>query len=241
MKIIDAFWEKRNLKVDCKEIVFENVDQIADLQQNELILTSTEYVVVKVPVGRFDVNSYLENLGFNYIEGSINFQLNLSQAQLMPLQERLNKVVSYQVMDENDREGLFTEIDNGLFATDRIILDPFFSKEQAFNRYKNWIVDEIERGSEAFKIVYKGDSIGFFTFKNMGRDIFYPFLAGLYKKYETSGLGFTTLRKPIEEALKRDGKMISTYASTNNMPVIRAHSQQGFSINELHNVFIKHN
>ena len=149
--------------------------------------------------------------------------------------------MEYREMESKDLTGLYTEIHNGLFGTDRIILDPYFTKEQAAQRYCNWIADELERGSQAYKITYKTDTIGFFTFKQIDEGVFYPFLAGLYKKFESLGMGFTTLRKPIDESIARGGKMISTYASTNNLPVVRSHTQQGFLLNNLQYVFVKHN
>src|SRR3989339_418521 len=106
MRVVDAIWEKRNLGVDCKEIVIEDSDFITVVKKKELLLLNTPYVVVKVPVNRFDINTYLSNLGFTYIEGSINFQLRLFEAKLLPLQERLNKVVEYREMESKDLTGL---------------------------------------------------------------------------------------------------------------------------------------
>ncbi len=241
MKIIEATWEKQNLGVECKEVVFDLSDSLLELKNIEKLLLSTEYAVVKIPINRFDANTYLNQLGFSFIEGSINFQLKLSEARLLPLQERLNKAVSYSTMDALDLELLYREIKGGMFTTDRILLDNAFTNNQASQRYCNWIAEEVKRQTQVFKIVYKTDTIGFFTFKSISDGVFYPFLAGLYKKFENSGMGFATLRKPIDEAIKRGGAMISTYASTNNLPVIRAHTQQGFQINGIQYVFVKHN
>lgn len=240
MKIIDAFWEKRNLGVDCKEIVISETDAISEVEQVAALVGSVDYLVVKVPVGRFDVNSYLASLGFTFVEASINLRLQMKDAVLSPLQQRLNTVIGYEEMNNADLDQLFLEIDKGLFATDRILLDPVFSSAQAANRYVNWIKDELSRKSQAYKIVYKGDSIGFFTFKMLEDGVYYPFLAGMYSKYSNSGLGFATLRKPTEEVIRREGKMISTYVSSNNNAVIRTHLRLGFTVHEMSYVYIKH-
>lgn len=241
MKVVDAFWEKRNLGVECKEIVIETNDSVSVIDEINELVNTTEYVVLKVPINRFDICSLMPKLGFAFIEGSINFELPLKQALLMPLQQRLNTAVTYAEMQANDLNELYTEIKGGLFGTDRILLDPFFTPEMAAIRYVNWITDELNRDTQVYKILYKKDTIGFFTFKESAKGVYYPFLAGLYKSYASSGLGFTTLRKPIDEALKRGGNLISTFASTNNLPVVRAHTQQGFSIKQIHYVFVKHN
>lgn len=241
MKIIDAFWEKRNLGVDCIEITIEKHDILSLFEEICNQLNTIDYVVVKVPIARIDINEYLTKQGFIFVEGSVNFQLDIKDAILSTLQQRLNASISYSEMDENDLAQLYAEIENGIFKTDRILLDSFFTEIQAATRYINWIKDELERTTQAYKIVYKGDAIGFFTFKEVSENTYYPFLAGLYNKYANSGLGFTTLRKPIEEVIRRNGKLISTYASTNNPFVVRAHIQQGFTIGDTQYVYIKHN
>ncbi|MGA2405357.1 MAG: hypothetical protein ABSF81_01225 [Bacteroidales bacterium] len=241
MRIIDAFWEKRNLGVNCKEIIIENNDTLISFSNIIGTIESTEYVVFKVPTGRFDFYEMLSKHGFVFIEGSINFKLNLKDAFLSPLQQRLNATISYSEMGQNDLEKLFGEIKNGIFATDRILLDNHFSKEQAANRYINWISDDLKRTAQVYKIIYKQNTIGFFTFKQTEEGIYYPFLVGLYKHYSSSGLGFTTLRKPIDEAIKRNGREISTYASTNNTIVVRSHIQQGFSMHDIQYIFVRHN
>ena len=241
MKLIDAFWEKRNLGVNCMEVSLNKDDQVSQLEEISDLLDTSEYIVLKVPVARFDINEYLSRRGFVFIEGNLNFMLNIKDAVLTPLQQRLNNVIEYTEMNDYDLSQLYVEIEKGLFKTDRIILDSNFTEKQATLRYINWIKDEIAKTTQAYKIIYKKDTIGFFTFKEMPENVYYPFLAGLYEKYSNSGLGFTTLRKPIEETIKRNGKIISTYASTNNTYVIRAHIQQGFYINNMNYVYVKHN
>ena len=68
----------------------------------EQLLNTTEYLVLKVPVNLFDICTELPAMGFSFIEGSINFELRLKNAVLSPLQERLNKTVTYAKMDISD-------------------------------------------------------------------------------------------------------------------------------------------
>jgi hypothetical protein len=240
MKIIDAYWEKRNLGIDCKEIVFEDSDDVSSINKLHDIFENSGYIVAKLPVGRFDLYGKLTEAGFVYIESSINFRINLKDAILTSLQERLNKSITYAKMNERDVAILFKELEKGLFSTDRIYMDPHFSKDKAANRYKNWISDELTCSTELYKILYKQETIGFFTFKELSNGVYYPFLAGLYNVCSNSGLGFAVIRKPIEEALNRKGTHLSTYVSTNNLPIVRTHLQQGFTLCGIKNVFIKH-
>ena len=58
---------------------------------------------------------------------------------------------------------------------------------------------------------------------------------------EKVGLGFSVLAKPIEDVMKRGGRYISTYVSSNNLPIVKLHTQLGFLPNKIYNVFVKHN
>ena len=67
------FGEKRDLGVNCKEIVIEDGDILAAFLNISGTIEDADYVVVKVPVGRVSFHEALSKLGFIYIEGSINF------------------------------------------------------------------------------------------------------------------------------------------------------------------------
>lgn len=240
MEIIDAFWEKRNLGVDCIEITIEKHDTLSQLNEMCDQINTIDYVVVKVPVARIDINEYLTKQGFIFVEGSVKFQLDIKDARLSTLQQRLNASISYSEMDENDLAQLYAEIENGLFKTDRILLDKYFTEKQAATRHINWIKDELARTTQAYKIVYKGDAIGFFTFKEVDDGIYYPFLAGMYERYANSGLGFNISSKPIEEVICRNGRRILTYVSTNNPKIIRSLIDLGYSISDIKYIYFKH-
>lgn len=239
MKIIDAVWEKRNLGVNTLEIVIERDDTIDEIKK-KLDTIHEEYMVIKVPAERTDVMLLLPQFGFSFIECTIKVTHNLKNLNLTGIQKRLVDAVSYELMNEDDIEQLFDEIKKGLFYTDRIYLDPYFTKEQAANRYIGWIKDEISRGTDLYKYIYKDKTFGFFTFKDLGNDEYYPFLAGVYSDHINTGLGFAFNYKPLMEAIRRNGKLISTYISTNNLNTIRMHNVMGFSFDEVSYVYIKH-
>jgi hypothetical protein len=239
MKVIDAYWEKRNLDVDCVEIIIEKTDTIEDLRIINQI-ANNKYVVVKVPSVNFEVNNYLSELGFVFIECSLNLEINIKNLVLSDLQKRINNDISYCEMEISDLDELYNEIKKGLFKTDRVNLDSKFNKEQSSIRYINWIKDELDRKSKIYKVKYKNEIIGFFSLKSISEEIYYPFLAGLYSKFSNSGLGFTLLTKPIEEIASKHGKKIITFVSSNNLPILRNHLDLGFKISELCYVFVKH-
>ena len=67
----------------------------------------------------------------------------IGELQLTPMQEKLISCSDCVTMTEDDYERLFSEVRNNMFDTGRVYLDPYFTKEQANNRYVGWIKDEI--------------------------------------------------------------------------------------------------
>ncbi|NME82785.1 hypothetical protein [Clostridium sp. SM-530-WT-3G] len=240
MKIIDAFWEKRNIGVDTIEIIIEEKDTIDDIEET-LRKIDSQYIVVKVPAGKIDAMFLLNKLGYNFIECIIRVTHDLENIELKGIPKRLSDNVSYSLMNEKDYSVLFDEINKGMFTTDRIYLDPSFTIEQASKRYIGWIKDELSKGAEAFKLVYKEKHVGFFMLKEIEKDTYYPFLAGIYNDYRNTGLGYIFNYKPLCEVVKKGGKMVSTYISTNNSNTVRMHSILGFQFNETNYVYIYHN
>lgn len=240
MKIIHAHWEKRNLGVATVEVEIDRNDTIEEIA-SALRNLDGEYFVVKIPAGKMDAMFLVSSMGFDFVESSIHVTHDLKNIELKDIQKRLIDSVNYAPMNSDDVEELFIEIRNGMFESDRIYLDPYFSFDQAAMRYIGWIKDELEKDTELFKLTYKDDMIGFFTFKSIGDGIYYPFLAGIYKKFRKSGLGISIAYKPLCEAVKRNGKMISTQISTNNSSTVKVHSIMGFEFREINYVYIRHN
>lgn len=240
MKIIDAVWEKRNLGVTCFEVAIETTDTVADVK-HRLPQLAAQYVVIKVPAGRSDIMFCLSELGYAFIEGSIHITKIVKNFELSGIQKRLGDSVGHALMDEGDMQVLQNEIRKGMHDTDRIYLDPYFTKKQAGDRYIGWIQDEVARGSGVYKMIYKGQSIGYFTMKDLGDGVYYPFLAGMYESHRNSGLGLNITYKPICEIAARGGKSISSYISTNNDKAVRIHVSMGFSFDQITYVYVKHN
>lgn len=243
MKIVDASWEERNLGVTCYEVTIDKEDSSQQIRNELARLTAVQYLVIKVDAPHIDAHFILTELGFTFVEANINMFLDVRNYKLSSLEQRLNSQIHFsKLTTKEELERLDTELDKGLFRTDRIYLDPHFTKEQAANRYKYWIKDEMSRGSELFEITYKEQAIGFFTQKQQDEKTYYPFLAGLYTNNQDKlGLGFAALTKPIENVIERGGKFISTYVSSNNLSVVKLHAHLGFLPNKIYNVFVKHN
>lgn len=240
MRVTDAFWEKRNLGVSTVEIAIDATDSVESIR-NILDEVKAQYIVLKIPAGQVDKMWTVEDLGFHFMETVVHVTKNLNDIEMPPLIKRIEAGVSCALMIEEEMEILFEKIREGIFLTDRIYLDPHFTEKQAAERYVNWIKDEVERGTELYKYVYKEQTVGFFALKQIEKDVYYPFLAGIYPEYKNSSLGAVFNYKPMIEAKKRGGKQISTYISTNNPNAVRMHAICGFQFNEISYVYVKHN
>ncbi len=239
MKIIDAFWEKRNLGVSAAEAEAEPSDTVKTFL-SALERIDACYQVVKIPAGMMELMWAAEDQGFRYIETSVHVTHDLKNINLPSLMERLDKSIQYEPILDAEMENMFENIRKGMFCTDRVSLDPHFEGGQAADRYIGWIKDELGRGSELFKYIYRGMSVGFFALKQVEAGVYYPFLAGIYPEYQKNVFGAVYLYKPLLEAKKRNGRMVSTYISTNNSSAVRMHVQCGFQFREITYVYVRH-
>ena len=239
MIIINASWERRNLDVACIEVTLEASDTAADVQ-DALARVEADYLVVKVPAGRSDLMFRLSEMGCNFVEAAIHVTRKVDDLELFGIQKRLADSVSYAPMRETDLRVLWDEIREGMYDTDRVSLDPHFTREQASNRYIFWIQDEMARGADVYRLIYKAESIGYFTMKDLGDGVYYPFLAGMYRNHRTSGLGFNIAYKPLCEIAARGGTLDSTFISTNNDSAVRLHASLGFRFEEITYVYTRH-
>ena len=132
------------------------------------------------------------------------------------------------------------QIRGGMFKTDRVILDPFFTPEQAANRYVMWMNDELERGSQLFSYKYKEQPVGFSCMKNIREGVYYPVLGGVYITDKPLPIGSAIVYKQLEIAQSLGGKELYTFISSNNLAVVKTYSQLGYTFEDIKYVFVKH-
>ena len=239
MKIIDAYWEKRNLGLACIEITVEEEDDVQNLRQ-AIMENHAEYMVIKIPECRVELHQELVKQEFYFVESLISLEKQIRLPVLSEKQNRMLPELSYQMDEESGRERVIAQINLGLFNTDRISVDPFFSSKDANNRYVGMLSDELERGGELMEYLWKGQPIGFTCFRKINDDEYYQSLSGIYFDFRGRGLGFLPSFFPIVEMQKRNVKRVITAISTNNMPSLRVHVRDGFVPTSISNIFVKH-
>lgn len=231
MKIIDATWEKRNLGVTCYEIEFSDKDKISDIESNRDKFFERQYVVFKVPNTRADISAYVQSQGAKFIEAQLTLTRNLRNWKVPESLKDIFDNVSYAPMNDDDIEFMFNEIRKGIFKTDRVYLDPHFNHEKAAQRYINWSTDMIKRGHIPCKVMYRGETVGFFN----------DTLSGVYSKFIGSGMGLFVQYACIDVVRYVGQTKAYAVVSSNNPSVINLRIKLNCQIKNINHVFVIHN
>ncbi|MBR1741595.1 MAG: hypothetical protein IJ733_06940 [Lachnospiraceae bacterium] len=219
MRIIDAEWEKRNLGVTCYECVVEKPDKLEEVSETIPRLNERDYIVVRIPSVRTDVMPHFQKSGYSFMEAAILLENRLSERTFPKKMGKILEKITWEQMNSEDLKLLYNEIRKGIFKTDRIVLDPFFSKDQAAHRYECWTKDLVKGGDIPYKVAYQGKVVGFFLNKEVKQGVFDGLLAGTYSEYEGSGMGVCIQFAGLEYAREKNGKKYIGHVSANNPAV----------------------
>lgn len=239
METIDAHWEMRNLGVRAVELTFGLGETLSKDSALEDILLPYEYAVAKVPAGNTQISACMQNLGFSFMECSICFKHALDRIGNEQT-KRLSARVNHSLAVGEEVDYILQRVSEGLFDTDRIYLDPYFTHAQAAQRYVFWLKDEISRGAELYNVSFDGEKVGFFAHKESSPGVSYPFLIGLYPEFRGHHLGGSLIVESLLESKNQGCTSSATIVSSNNVPVIKCHEAVGSGIANIYYVFIKH-
>lgn len=241
MQITDAVWEQRNLGVSCYEIKIEHQDTLEDVSRKYDELTEKQYMVVRIPSDCHWAVGFFQDRGYRFIEAALTIT---HKFDLIPELRKTKKIFSrcsYSEMTEKDISQLYDEIDKGIFKTDRIYLDPYFKKELAAQRYKNWIGDLISKGGYLYKATLDDEAIGFFSSTQIQPGVIVGALGGVYSAFEGTGYGVCVQYAAHIFSMDHNIKKASCKVSGNNIGIIEADLMLGDKISGVEYVFIKHN
>ena len=241
MRIIDAFWEKRNLGVNCTEI---EVDISDDPQQalSAILNAENDYTVVKISSAMTDMVLNLQENGFKYIESSFELSKRLNEKPELPgIFTRYQKDMTVSKANEEEIEMILSDIRTGnIFSTDRIAVDPAFSKRIAGERYANWICDLLKKDECCISIAkYKGNNVAFGVLDSKNGKA-NAVLGGLLSQYSKSAMGFLAVYANTLFSYECGNKSVYTHVSSNNMSILKLHMLFNYSINDCEYVFVKH-
>lgn len=240
MQIIDAYWEKDNLNTKTNEIICSTEDKDRDLV-NALEKTDASYLVLKVPTTNISLSLRAQELGFTLIETSISLEASIKDLAYSPIQQRFIDNSTFKNVDKKTEKDILESIKDGeIFKTDRIAIDPAFSEKVAGNRYYNWTKQLIEEDAKLSATYYKDDLVAFGISKKVDEQVYDAVLGGCLPEYMNKGLGFLAIYTNNKSIELQGGSKITTHVSSNNLPIIKLHLENGYRITNMEYVLVKH-
>jgi GNAT superfamily N-acetyltransferase len=174
------------------------------------------------------------------METQMEMTLNLTRDIKRFARENSDQI-QFQTIDSIESlEEVLSNIDEELFITDRVSLDPALGIGFAHKRYVNWIRDGFLSGDaliiEAKK---KTNRIGFYYITKRKDKAINAVLASVYKNFRRKGIGMSYLEE-ISVWLAENGyKKINTRVSSNNLEALRANLAVGFKIKKTYYILRK--
>ncbi len=249
MKCVYAEWEQRNLGCRTIELTIEKKDAL--LSMEEILQTiehcsheyQAQYVVVKANTGYPLIGQYLQTHGFFLMEAQIG--LKSERRNVADAYEKYKDFfpdVTYRFADENDLDYVVSEIQKGIFETDRIALDPYFGKTVANRRYALWTEDTYRKGGNLFISFYHGKPMGFFLdlYEDKQKKKIKGLLGGLFLNENHRHCGSMHIFVGRKSFLDRELLTEKTFVSTNNLSILQLQLVFGSKIVSINNVYIKH-
>jgi hypothetical protein len=237
MKILDAHWEKRNIGVSCHEVIIEPSDTIKDLTKLDSL--QSDYQVIKLPVQKYDLNVFVQQHGFRFIELNFVCIHDLLVPQLSKPLERMATCFKVLEADEGHLSTINGCIASEMFLTDRVAIDPKFGPKLAARRYLGWLEDLLKSGAKVFVMKYKVDTVGFFVMR-CSDTICDAVLGGIFPSMASGGFGVMLNYLEIITAANLGCKELHGRFSSNNAAIFAINRTLGYKIRPEHYVFIKH-
>lgn len=235
MKIIDAYWEERNLGMKVCELVFTPGDDL-DLDVLPELEKSFDYIIAKIPGECISVMHHLEEKGFRYLENQQVIYFPATQLQHISYKwiERFSKIDCDQVTDQRKLEIISDHIRKGLYLKGRISADPLLEKGISDLRIVNWLHDLfLKRGVTIHELKKDDDLIGYFALEQTGKRTLNIVQAGIFREFQNKGFSFSILLNVLKIAKSGNYSGISASVSTGNFNTLNSIARfVNFSVKE---------
>jgi hypothetical protein len=227
VKIIDAYWEERNLGLKVCEIVFDD-DEIFNHETISSLEESYKYIVAKIPGDSVHLVHNLEGMGFRYLENQL--VLYILSNELLQIdknwERRYNNISCEKVSDKKDLDSICDKIKKGLYIKGRISADPEIENGISDLRIVNWLNDlSVRENVFIYKLVRDETAIGYFALEKINNAHFNVVQAGIFSDYQNKGFSFLIPYNILKIAA--DDEITGIYASisSNNMSMINSISK----------------
>ncbi len=235
MKIVDCIWEQANLGCRVAEVSIGATDPFPTEELLDLE-SKFDYIVLKFEVGNFLHYQAAADNRYAFIETQLSIKKKMADFKLSPKEEKILSLFSAkEVTSAAELETVIQKIDNKMFVTDRIYLDPVFGPDFSARRYQNWTRTAFEQGAILHRFFYRDSEIGYGISK-IEDNVLTGLLGGAY---DSEGMGIVC---PLGVLIIKDREFewFKTKISMNNTPVLKLYNHFNFEITDTEYVFVKH-
>lgn len=243
MNIIHAVWEQANLGLNAYETILADTDtpEAYELAERDLIAAGAQYLVVKTPVNCQALLFGLPRLGYTMVETVFHVAIRREDYRMPQTVARFDRgLVVAECTQEADRARIDALIRGGIFKSDRVSIDPAFTRAQAGNRYANWLWQMVGKGAKLFEVLRGETPVGFFVIERVDEVTVDPVLMGLYDEENDRGMGALLHKKTLDTCFTMDCKKLTSTIVSNNAKVLRVYVNAGATITDTQYTFVKH-
>jgi len=241
MKFIETYWDDKSLGMRTYEIICEEKDKAELISKSikETIDRGNNYIVVKVPILRYDINSILSAIGFIFVETQLTLHICANKFYSYTINQEKGYDISIreEIKTMDQLENIISLIGNNMFVTDRISLHNKFGNEYASIRYKNWIRSNFNKENIIIFQSYLKDKIAGFGMHKIESKKVYGLLGGVFEPYQSSGLFASGLYSELKDYFSSGYNEFIVSISSNNISVMKLYMHLGFNVSEIKYVF----
>lgn len=243
MKTIHAIWELDNLGLDAYELALDPRDSLEALAAEEArcIREGAGYLVVKTPVNCPHLLFGLPALGYTYVETVFHVSIKREDYAMPATIARFDRGLAVaQRTEAADFERIYALIRQGVFTSDRVSIDPFFTLAQSGNRYANWVNSMLARGGRLYEVLHGDRPMGFFIITRVDERTVDPVLMGLYDEARDRGMGALLHKKTLDTCFTWDCSQLTSTIVSNNAKVLRVYINAGATLADTLYTYVKH-
>lgn len=225
--------------VSCIEISIEPGDNLADAL-SVFASSRPNYQVIKLSFLKSDLIFEIQEKGFRFVEVITQCTRSAHTPKLNGVQSRFVDSTFCEISSETQKQEIKKAISSGMFNTDRVSIDPAFTKLQSANRFLGWLHDEVRLGAKIYSLVHDDDTVGFFILRNVGNGEMKASIGGIFSDYLAKGYGLCLNYHEIKEAEALEAKTISVAYSSNNPVIGKINKILGYKEISSNYVFVRH-
>lgn len=243
MKTIHATWELENLGLDAYELLLQAQDSLEDFARQEArcLEAGAQYLVVKTPVNCPHLLFGLPSLGYTYVETVFHVSIKRADYAMPAAIARFDRGLAVmERSDPSDVQRVLALIRRGIFTSDRISIDPFFTQAQSGNRYANWVGSMLRGGGKLYEALQGDRPMGFFIITRVDEHTVDPVLMGLYDEAHDRGMGALLHKKTLDTCFTWECKQLTSTIVSNNAKVLRVYVNAGATLADTLYTYVKH-